>query len=357
VRSSGETGATQVDADRAVVDLREAVDKLDLPLALIDLDSWTVSAISRSALRRLGVAPAAVVGRPVASVFVSRDRVAVEQALAAMRDGAIDLYRAHRRIGSLDDQDHVVTAWVRRLRLSDRTMALAEFARGGEPRRSPLADYLGREPVTMVVGTTDDDWVITSISEDVETLLGYPAASATGRRFLCSVDQRDVRRLLGARGEAQGECSVAVRVRLEDDSGAWIPLMCVLTSLAGSDELCFILLPESEAPGDDTIRATRLEQHLVAIAAEIRASGVLQEVAHLPEPARLARVGGLTSRQLEVLGRLLRGERVPTIAKALFVSQSTVRNHLAAIFERFGVHSQAELLEKIAEETTDDPST
>jgi len=30
------------------------------------------------------------------------------------------------------------------------------------------------------------------------------------------------------------------------------------------------------------------------------------------------------------------------------VSQSTVRNHLAAIFERFGVHSQPELLARLA---------
>jgi two-component system nitrate/nitrite response regulator NarL len=52
----------------------------------------------------------------------------------------------------------------------------------------------------------------------------------------------------------------------------------------------------------------------------------------------------LTVRQWEILTRLLRGERVPTIASELFVSQSTVRNHLSAIFERFGVHSQPELL-------------
>jgi DNA-binding NarL/FixJ family response regulator len=50
-----------------------------------------------------------------------------------------------------------------------------------------------------------------------------------------------------------------------------------------------------------------------------------------------------------VLRRVTAGQRVPTIARELYVSQSTVRNHLAAIFQRFGVHSQADLLARLAE--------
>jgi len=52
----------------------------------------------------------------------------------------------------------------------------------------------------------------------------------------------------------------------------------------------------------------------------------------------------LSSRQIEIVKRLLGGERVPTIARGLFVSQSTVRNHLSAVYQRVGVHSQDELL-------------
>ena len=55
----------------------------------------------------------------------------------------------------------------------------------------------------------------------------------------------------------------------------------------------------------------------------------------------------LSQRQLEILRRLLRGERVPMIARDLFLSQSTVRNHLSAIYRRLGVHSQAELLARL----------
>lgn len=54
--------------------------------------------------------------------------------------------------------------------------------------------------------------------------------------------------------------------------------------------------------------------------------------------------GDFSERQLEIMERLVRGERVPTIARGLYLSQSTVRNHLSAIFRKFGVHSQEELL-------------
>jgi len=54
--------------------------------------------------------------------------------------------------------------------------------------------------------------------------------------------------------------------------------------------------------------------------------------------------GMFSDRQLEIMERLVRGERVPTIARGLYLSQSTVRNHLSAIFRKLGVHSQEELL-------------
>ncbi|MEQ1874388.1 MAG: EAL domain-containing protein [Ilumatobacteraceae bacterium] len=52
----------------------------------------------------------------------------------------------------------------------------------------------------------------------------------------------------------------------------------------------------------------------------------------------------LTGRQIEILRRMLGGQRVSEVADELFLSQSTVRNHLSAIYQRFGVHSQTQLL-------------
>jgi DNA-binding NarL/FixJ family response regulator len=80
-------------------------------------------------------------------------------------------------------------------------------------------------------------------------------------------------------------------------------------------------------------------------------SGILLQLNAMPNPARLSQLAGLTERQSEVLSRLMRGERVPTIARALYVSQSTVRNHLSGIFKHFRVHSQAELLASLTTDT------
>jgi DNA-binding CsgD family transcriptional regulator len=77
---------------------------------------------------------------------------------------------------------------------------------------------------------------------------------------------------------------------------------------------------------------------------------------HSSGPAAVSRVPGqteplvglekLTPRERDVLALLVDGRRVATIARALFVSEYTVRNHLKAIFRKLHVHSQAELLDR-----------
>jgi PAS domain S-box-containing protein len=77
------------------------------------------------------------------------------------------------------------------------------------------------------------------------------------------------------------------------------------------------------------------------------------ELVHEPDPARIVSrpdlmkalsSHGLTQREFEIVDRLIRGDRVPVIATTLFVSQSTIRNQLAAVFRKIGVHSQQELI-------------
>ena len=64
------------------------------------------------------------------------------------------------------------------------------------------------------------------------------------------------------------------------------------------------------------------------------------------EPLLLLTHPELSSREREVARALLSGYRVTTIARHLFLSPSTVRNHLSSMFHKVGVESQAELIER-----------
>jgi DNA-binding CsgD family transcriptional regulator len=62
----------------------------------------------------------------------------------------------------------------------------------------------------------------------------------------------------------------------------------------------------------------------------------------------------LSTRQREIVAALLQGQRTRSIAESLYVSSSTVRSHLSAIFMAFGVGSQTELLSLLRSEKRDD---
>jgi DNA-binding NarL/FixJ family response regulator len=53
---------------------------------------------------------------------------------------------------------------------------------------------------------------------------------------------------------------------------------------------------------------------------------------------------GLSPRHRTIIAALMQGERTSAIARSQYVSESTIRSHLSAIYRAFGVHSQTELL-------------
>jgi len=65
----------------------------------------------------------------------------------------------------------------------------------------------------------------------------------------------------------------------------------------------------------------------------------------------------LPTRQREIVAALLQGQRTKAIAASLYVSSSTVRSHLSAIFKAFGVRSQTELLALLRSEKSSSDRT
>lgn len=93
-------------------------------------------------------------------------------------------------------------------------------------------------------------------------------------------------------------------------------------------------------------RARRLGAAVQRIAAEVVELG-LASPSSRTEVRPVPGLTDLSRREWEVLRELLAHNRVPAIARKLFISQATVRNHLKAIFAKLGVHSQQELLQRL----------
>jgi DNA-binding CsgD family transcriptional regulator len=113
-------------------------------------------------------------------------------------------------------------------------------------------------------------------------------------------------------------------------------------------------------PRDLEARVAQLEEILQRIAAIlVKADGALQSPPSLlPQGGEVTKVNPhafpaalqeklslLSVRERQVLQALLTNKRVPMIARSLFISEHTVRNHLKSVYRKVGVHSQAELLE------------
>jgi DNA-binding CsgD family transcriptional regulator len=96
---------------------------------------------------------------------------------------------------------------------------------------------------------------------------------------------------------------------------------------------------------DPSKRVVQLEGHLRRIGHEIEAAGIAPLGAHSVPGTPAGE--HLSAREFEIVTRMLRGDRVTTIARDLYLSTSTVRNHLSHIFRKLGVHSQVELIEAI----------
>jgi DNA-binding CsgD family transcriptional regulator/PAS domain-containing protein len=376
-------GAAMSDAgnQRTHREMAGVLNLLELPIALVDLADFTIVAASSALLQLLGLSESEFLGRRVTELYTREDAAAAIGALSVLRDGVVDFYRSERHLDARFARAAKITAWGRSVKLGDRHFALVEASGGSKRAASPFTEYFGREPPAMALGTADGDWVIRSMSSDSVELFGVAPEALVGQSLLSLVAEEDAPGLVAAEQMVNQAMSAAAKsVRMRDKEGAWQTLCCVLTELSVSNSRYFMLIPvdaaavasqaraavpvasssavpiveppresPTESPGGPASRVAELERHLWRIAAEVEASGVLRQVHDGPDLSSLRELGSLSAKQWEVLSRLLQGKRVKIIASEMFISESTVRNHLSAIFEQFGVHSQAELLAVLRE--------
>lgn len=225
---------------------------------------------------------------------------------------------------------------------------LRALVQPGEPPRFAIAaitegddvDPVIQPPMTraprMAAGATDEDWVCQWVTREVTGLLGYRPSEFVGTPML-ALAHPDIAAdlVLALTHVGDGGGGAVIHARLRGADGRWRVVQMVVSPRPEERRgAMFLLLPEHEvrprADDDAAAWQTAGDAHAAALAR------------HGDWPRDT--LADLSARQWEIVTRLLRGERVPGIAKAMYLSQSTVRNHLTAVFRKFGVHSQAELL-------------
>jgi PAS domain S-box-containing protein len=328
-------------------ELARALQHLDVPLIVYD-DQGIIRLANQAAADLSGRSLDVLIGTPVTQFVSPVD--AVEHTIADLISGRFDGFAATRSVTPLRGDPVLVYTLAHSIVMDGRRYGVAlsipqsELGRLG---RNPLRFSVNLVPVA--VGLADEDWTVTFISSEVNELIGRQPAECVGRRVPDMIHPDDAADLWEQYGSVPVAPFSLQRVRFASGDGSWIPVSAVVAPAEGDPaQIRFALVGRIERSFRQRLdRVQELELHLRRIGAELRAAGVLESMEVAPTLGDFPQMGELTSRQWEILSRLLRGERVPTIAKALFVSPSTVRNHLSAIYQKFGVHSQVELLERL----------
>ena len=322
---------------------------IPFPALVLEVPSERIVASSPAAARLLDPDGATVDGHLLRDFTTDRPASGQEVTAGARLDGA-ETPRVLRRSGS---EDVHIRLWIRSFdHQPTSTFVVAVFVADGDPgseRLDPSDD--GTEPgadspdAPAVVGLVDASLLIERISSDAEALFGVPVSALLHTSLLSIIDQDDVARCLLALGESSASRNgVSLNVHMVTGAGS-PPIRCelLLRPLQPAPRCAFVLMPISETeagsndPDNISVMLLRLRR-----GAEISR---LDHGAFLGASER-ARPGldRLTTREFEVVTRLLDGQRPPAIARALFLSQSTVRNHLGSVYAKLGVTSQQQLL-------------
>jgi DNA-binding CsgD family transcriptional regulator len=211
--------------------------------------------------------------------------------------------------------------------------------------RPPAFDVHRVDPTMVVLGALDQDWSFSDISMQAADRLGWPSGTDGRTRVPDIVHPADLPVVLALLGRAAvGKDATTIYVRVKGPGEEWLPA-CISVSALRSEAsprfgIAVTFLAKDQ--GRHLERVDVLEEELWLLTAEVRA-----RLTDVPGDPDSPGVSGLTDRQYEIVRRLLDGQRVQGIARDLFLSPSTVRNHLSASYQKLGVTSQNELIEML----------
>jgi PAS domain S-box-containing protein len=335
---------------------QSAVRASPLALSLIELAAARFIEVSSRAAELMGMTPEEVIGVDCLT-FADQPQEAAHR-LQLMREGRLDGIQYRGRVARPDGSviETQSSAWAIRASTGPDLLLVAS-AVVSETEGATVPDDLAEVGDRFAAGTLDDRWRVEQISTDARQLLGQRPSELIGKSMIDLTHPDDEAALLLTFARATTETSAAAHLRLRHSDGSWrtVRMVMALVEAEGAPRFGFVLDRIDEAAVGSSTRIEQLEHHLRRIATEIHAADVLGASDRPLDLALVPVISELSARQWEVVSRLVRGQRVPTIADEMYLSQSTVRNHLSSIFRKAGVHSQRELMALLVKTAADPP--
>ena len=326
-------------------DLRELVSCSGLPMLMFRVADGQILELSRSLVVLFATSRESMLGRSVLDFVIDESGTRARWALMAA--GELDGYHVSGRgCRRPDGSKFVADVSVNSFGVSaPRRCAVGIFLPEGSTRPEPTTTANPSDVV--VLGTVDAEWLIDRISPDIEQLLGHQPSDVVGGPIAALVEPADLSALLvGVARSLQTPGGAAILLRMQTANGTRRQCRMLVTRLAHDDAdrhgFAFAITDSQRA--HVVGRSWELERVLQHIAREIEATGVLAGSWATSATPRVPALSGLSSRELEIVRRLVVGDRVPMIAQQLFLSESTVRNHLTSVYRKLGVRSQQQLL-------------
>lgn len=311
-----------------------------LPCFMLELPEGILLAVSPGFAALYGSDMRALLGRPVWDLLGEGPSGILDLLDAGSVEGA----EVRRTLKRADGSTLPIRISLARVDLDDGDKATLGVVSPVESESQltarPASGVLQR---SLVIGTVDEQWRVDRISCDIDVLLGHPADSCLGQSILTLIHPDDTPPLLLAVAKAvERSAGAGVSLRLATADGGWSACDFQVSPLPEPPRFAFVIAP---AQPDGWSEPVQIEQELWDLAFGAQAASVSRRVSSLPDQGSVAGLGRLSTRELEIVTRLIDGKRVPAIASEMFLAQGTVRNHLSAVFGKLGVHSQQGLLD------------
>jgi PAS domain S-box-containing protein len=228
--------------------------------------------------------------------------------------------------------------------LEDRHKAEAALARS----RERFAKAFRLSPAPTMVGTIDGHRYV-DVNDAFVSTMGYGLEEVAGRsadELRLWADPQVCRQFEATFAEKGSVRDFEARFRPK--AGAEIDCLVSAEMVTIGDQACIL------AAFQDITERKRSEAELVA-AIEAAMSdtswfsrGVIEKLAALRQlsgPASSSvRLQDLTARERDILGLICRGARDAEIGSELNLSPHTVRNHIASLYKKLGIHRRSEVV-------------